>query len=497
MNPELPSSRNSRQSAGVQSIIKLLLAAVILVLVNFIGFKQYMRKDLSASQYYTLSAKTTDVLNKLDGPLHIYTFLNEANAVEVQQIDNLLEEYAHAQRKYLTYEKVDTAIDSKRAAELQQQLHFDGNDAVIVLQYKDHTPRFVKQADFYDYNPMTQQVAGFKGEQQLTGAILALVEGKSSRIYFTEGHGEHSIHDSNSAQGFGQLGGYLKDDNVEADTINLAEKGEVPADADAVVVAGPSIPFAPIEASALEKYLGNNGKLIIMVDPFVTTGLDGVLAKYGLRFDDDVVLRRGVEATGEVMTLPRAIIYEGGFSSQPITAKFAQANFGLIVPNARSITLPPPSAGAEPKTAFLLQSEPDAWGWMGKPDSAQFDVTALQYNKVTDLPGPLTIAAQYDGGPATNPLVTTTTYATRIVAVGSAKFLDNDALTPLSANFFTNSVDWLVKKDAVLNIAPKKPTEYGLEVSPISYRTLIWTTLGVIPLTALLLGIFTWLSRRK
>ncbi len=84
-----------------------------------------------------------------------------------------------------------------------------------------------------------------------------------------------------------------------------------------------------------------------------------------------------------------------------------------------------------------------------------------------------------------------------IVAVGASKFVENDVLDPVGSNFFTNAIDWLVKKDAVLDIAPKKPTEYGVSLNNISFNTLAWTSIGVIPGAALLFGVAVWLSRRK
>ena len=64
-------------------------------------------------------------------------------------------------------------------------------------------------------------------------------------------------------------------------------------------------------------------------------------------------LVRGMTAAGTQMTLPLAAIYQGGFSSHPITAKFAQANLQLLVYDARSITLPTYVQGQPPlKTQF-------------------------------------------------------------------------------------------------------------------------------------------------
>ncbi len=256
----------------------------------------------------------------------------------------------------------------KRAVDLQKQLHFENNDHLIILTYKDRSPRFVKQEDLFDTNQMTGQVGAFKGEQQLTAAILALVEGKASKVYFTEGHGEHSIHDLSNGAGYGTVAALLKNDNVEMGTINLGQKGEVPDDADAVIIAGPSVAFAPMEADALDHYLARNGKLLVLLDPFsqLGAGVDAVLQKYGLKYEDDLVLYRISTATGGQLTMPLAVIYQGGFAAQPITAKFAQANLQLIIQNARSITLPQPNTPPATKVEFLLQTDADAWGWISK-----------------------------------------------------------------------------------------------------------------------------------
>jgi ABC-type uncharacterized transport system involved in gliding motility auxiliary subunit len=125
------------------------------------------------------------------------------------------------------------------------------------------------------------------------------------------------------------------------------------------------------------------------------------------------------------------------------------------------------------------------------------DPKALSFNPATDIHGPLTIAAAYDGGMTTDPSTKATMFATRVVAVGASKFLENDTADTVGANFFTNCVDWLVKTNAYLDIAPKKPQQYGVYLNPISYRTVVWTAAFFVPGAALILGILTWFSRRK
>ena len=163
-----------------------------------------------------------------------------------------------------------------RAADLQKRLHFEATDFLIIFEYKGQS-RFIKQDDLYEINPMTGQVGAFKGEQKFTSTIASLIEGKTAKVYFTEGHGEHPLQDTNTAQGYGFAATSLKQDNVETANLNLASLSDVPADADAVVIAGPSISFSMVEIQALDKYLQNNGKLFILLDPYVTLGLDDLL----------------------------------------------------------------------------------------------------------------------------------------------------------------------------------------------------------------------------
>ena len=75
MKTDTPSARSSRNTASRQSIINLILAALILGMVNYVAFKHYTHKDLSQSQFYTLSPKTIDVLKNLGHDLQLNAWL--------------------------------------------------------------------------------------------------------------------------------------------------------------------------------------------------------------------------------------------------------------------------------------------------------------------------------------------------------------------------------------------------------------------------------------
>ena len=316
---------------------------------------------------------------------------------------------------------------------------------------------------------MTGQVGAFKGEQQFTAAIVGLVEGKASKVYFTEGHGEHSLQDVRPAAGYGLVGQSLKNENIETANLNLAAKGDVPADADAVVIAGPSITFSPIEADALDKYVANNGKLLVLLDPYVNLGLDNLLKKYGLNFDDDLVLYRAADRDRLADDHPPRRHLPGRFLHAPHHREICAGQSSAPDPG-RPLHHPPARDrhSLNPKTQFLLQTDADAWGWINKnAATAARSHSNSPSTRPPTSPGPLTIAAVYDGGttptqrprppcppPASSPSAPPNSWKT------------TRAMKRSAANFFTNCLDWLVKKDAVLDIAPKKPQDYGVSLNP-------------------------------
>ena len=128
----------------------------------------------------------------------------------------------------------------------------------------------------------------------------------------------------------------------------------------------------------------------------------------------------------------------------------------------------------------------------GRPDSN------CTYNKTTDIAGPLTIAAAYDGGTddrSRRPR--RTMFATRIVAVGASKFLENDSRRAGRRQFLHQLPRLAREKGRRARHRPEEAAAYGVSLYPMSYRTVVWTAAFFIPGAALALGIFTWFSRRK
>ena len=109
-------------------------------MINYVGFKHYNHKDLSQSQFYTLSPKTVDILNNLDSPSPSTPSLTSEMRDRRRKSPICSRNTSRPPAKTSIVEKIDPAYDITRAAELQKKLHFDGNDHLVIFEYKDRRP---------------------------------------------------------------------------------------------------------------------------------------------------------------------------------------------------------------------------------------------------------------------------------------------------------------------------------------------------------------------
>jgi ABC-type uncharacterized transport system involved in gliding motility auxiliary subunit len=59
-----------------------------------------------------------------------------------------------------------------------------------------------------------------------------------------------------------------------------------------LIVAGPKLELLPPEVAAIRAFLAAGGNALLMLDPFVRTGLEPLLREYGIVVDDDIVIAR-------------------------------------------------------------------------------------------------------------------------------------------------------------------------------------------------------------
>ncbi|CAB4242976.1 ABC transporter [Methylacidimicrobium sp. AP8] len=481
-----------RLQLRLNNALTIVLSIAILVMVNYLGYKYYYRQDFSKSGYYQLSEKTVHILRSLPEPVRVTVCLVNNSPLRTE-IDNLLRQYKYVAGDKLQLEYVDPALHLDRAEALAKRLKFDLRENVVIFEYRDRH-KFINDKDIVDYDMsgamfgQAPRIKAFKGEQQFTAAILSLIEGKLLKVYVTTGHGEREFGNMSAPGGYGEIDLRIRRENVETIPLDLGEFPSVPADADAVIVAGPKVPFRPAEAEAIAKYVEGKGKLILLQGAESVSGLEPLLAKYGMRLDNDRVIALGKLGgmTGEVLiTTALGTRYADHPSVRGLQG------LSLQMPDARSLSLVPGNANAS-KVVSLVQTPEAFWG---ETDPKEIAEQNPKRDAGADVPGPLTLAMLYDGGEVPGQGIHV--IGTRIVAIGSSAFLVNQYIDGVGVDFFLNVLNWMLKREMALGISPKAPQEFSLAIPQFQRQAANSFALGLIPLACALIGVGVFFARRK
>jgi ABC-type uncharacterized transport system involved in gliding motility auxiliary subunit len=458
---------------GSISIASVVVVVAILAAINYISSREHKRWDLTATGQFTLSPQTAKVLTALDAPLKLTVFARET---EFASFRDRLDQYAYVSKKVST-EYVDP--DKKPALARQLQIQAYGT---VAIEYKDRVERVVGSS-----------------EQDVTNGIIKVVTGKERTVYFTQGHGEKDTLGSERA-GYSGVVSQLARDNYKVERLPLAQQADVPADATAVVVAGPKTDLLQPEADALRAYLAKGGKLMLLLDPPgrvdgpALPNLTALAHEWGIDVGTDIVVdASGVgRLLGTDATVPVAVNYP----SHPIAQDM---DLLTAFPLARSLT--PVAAGVNGHVAQpFVQTSANSW--------AEKDIAGVLAGKVAldeakgDKPGPVVIGAAASAtvaaaAPAAKPGETEPTLESRVVVVGDSDFASNSAIgISGNGNLFLNAVNWLAQQENLIAIRPKDAGDSRLTMTANQQLRVVILALFVIPVAIFGSGVYAWWRRR-
>lgn len=476
----------SRTAIGSNVTVSIILGCLLAGLVNYLSYRHYKTFDLSATGTFTLSDKTRNLLHSLESPVRIF-MLFSGDSVGYTEVKGLLERYRDEGSGRVRLEVVDRFIERARAEALATEYQLASqDDAVIVRAGGNH--RVIPATDLFEIDkgpPFGDRIGAFNTEDRVTSAIASLISGKRKKIYFTQGHGEGDPA-SKEERGLSDLRDRIGRDNADVGTINLLMQPQLPQDTDAVVVAGPVSPFQPQELELLNGYVGRGGNLLLMLDPGKPHGLKNLLERMGVIARDEVVVwpARVAGVPVLVQTIPAET-----YGNHPIVSRFKKIN--LLFHNTLSFVRAPTSGKEGTRITELVFSPSSAWGETeGLSETARFD-------EGRDHRGPLCMAIAVDSGRVGNENVDLA--GARLVAVGCSGIFTNDGLlrSPLAADLARNAINWMVRQDQLIGIAPKQPRRNSYSLSVAQLATLGLLVGVVIPASILFVGAAAWFQRRS
>ncbi|MEM6820410.1 MAG: GldG family protein [Verrucomicrobiota bacterium] len=478
------------------------LALLILIFVgfNYIAEKRYFRKNLSASNYTKLTDLSKNVVSNLKEEVEITNYISPQDdpyaGLIINDVDKLLEEYVYHSGGKIEVLKVDPYIDFDLAQETSDKYKIALQENVVIIR-KGEQHRVLSYGELAEisggnpYGGAQPKVTSFNAEQMITSTIQGLAQDSKSVIYFLTGHGEYDPKsDERDKLGISLLASYIERQNAEVRKLNLIQAGQVPDDANMLVIAGPRTMLAPQEIEMLAAYVkpadNQTGRLMLFLDPKTKTGLENLLADYDVVFRDDVALTR-VMILGQLRLLGEAIVTDSHDHPAMEWLQGQKINMGLG--RCRSIEIKMSEETQAASKAVSLLSTPESyWGEIGEP-------TNESEQGEEDIPGPLTVAALIDEGSVSGGEVNLK--GDRIVAFGGAQFLTNQMLQGSQLDLFLNLMNWMLDKEESLGIAPKTAEEFNLSLDDKQKQILSGTIILLIPLSGLALGFFVWLRRRK
>jgi ABC-type uncharacterized transport system involved in gliding motility auxiliary subunit len=490
----MENSAPKRILVGMNVIIQIIAAIVICVVANVAIQRWHPRPaDLNHNDYYKLSDKTKQLLGSLKSDVEIILFFQPdsewAYVVRIKDdLEILLKEY-QSESKHVKVTFVDPNRDLAKAEKyLQDYKVTEANVTIVVHGNKNKTIRAADMVDFDRSNASpfgggSDRIKTFKGEQQLTSAIQNVLEEKQSKIYFLSGHGEGDPDEADPRTGYSVISSYMKKDNLLVEKLNFFTKQEIPKDCEVLIVCGPQQAFTDSELKAIRDYLSRDGRLMVLLDALKDdAGLIALLSEYGVKVGNDAVL-----VTTKYMGGQGVALFAPGYiyGEHPITDSLRKAEVSTILPAARTIDKSP----TKEKVTVLVQTPELAW--------AETDLVNLRQDKATldskdrKGPVPLGVAVEPDAAGSME------RQGMRIVVFGSSSFVKNQNLRGGNMDLFMNSVNWLIKRQQLLGIAPKTPQEFSLSLDVFQRRGILLTEVVGIPFAIGVVGVAVWLRRRK
>ncbi len=500
------SSRRLRQASTLGAGV--LLAAALLVLVNYFGWKYHLRADWTASEIYTLSEKSTNVLEALAADVEAVVYMDPTDEL-YRPVMELLSRYEAASPR-LTIREIDPARNPIEAQELVARYQIDALN-VIVFDGGGQQ-RIVEAGDLaeYDYSGMqfgeAPRLVSFNGEERFTSVLLELTESEKPKVLFTTGHGELELSDFSPA-GLSGVQDLLERDNFEVESWSSLGATEVPAGTRLIVVAGPTGNFVPPEVDLLEAFVSDGGRLLLLLDPtlspaggLVDTGLEPLLEQFGITLGRDIVVD---PANPLPFFGPETIVVER-YGAHPITRSLEQAGLPAILSLARSVRAEEQLDGY--RAVELIETSDAGWG-----ETDLDDLGAVELDD-DDVSGPVSLgvaleaiddppaADTVDDDLAEGDVDVTDAPASRerLVVIGDSTLATNAQLRNIgNVTLLSSALNWLAERDELVAIPPKTPESVRLTLTAAQIRKIFWFVVLGMPALVVAVGIAIHRRRRS
>jgi len=319
-------------------------------------------------------------------------------------------------------------------------------------------------------------------EGALYEAFYRLRNVRGGHITALRGDGEGDLSRSDDV-GYAGLSAALATEGYAVRSVIGGTMTAVPEGTDVLLTIAPRRRLPDTALSAVEEFLAAGGSLVALLEPGIDSGIEDVLALYGIESPDALVVDPGREADAA----PLAVLHvlSATYWDHPVCRQL-DANRMTYFPGTRAFTLRKPRV--EDELERIVDSSGYAWL---DPDTDILDGHAgrLERGERKASYEPLVVSGRYRRGAGD----------TRIVAFGDADFASNAHLRTLyNLDLILNAVHWAAANEPEITLRPKnRPTPVQF---PLPLTNTLQTLYGVgllVPELLLIVGGIVWLRGRR
>lgn len=462
---------------GVFSVGMIVAAFAVAVVLNL-----FVRElpssitsiDATSTKLFSLTTDTKEYVKMLEKDIQIYVLADEDSA------DTTLAE---------TLERYDDLSDcisvsyvSPMTNPLFYQTYTDAapttNSLIVVSAERS---RVIDYSDIYeysyDYYSYSSTLEGYDAEGQITSAIqyVSMDSSELPVIYEVEGHGEAAL-----SGGFTES---VEKANITLQSLTLLTVDEVPEDAQAVIINGPTSDFSEDDAKKIISYIEKGGSVIVNFDFQYQNleNLSSILAAYGMSRVEGIVMENDanyIYGGTPYYTLPQV---ESTTYTSSVTGKY------IFAPYSEAIAYGEDTDEIIYKPMLMTSSDA-----VSKVNTENVTTSELEEG---DIEGPFALAVAME---CTSSDGTTGT----LVATGSVQLFTDNADQVVSGNnsaMFTDMISAVTDTEELsLSVIPVKEYTLSSITVPAAKGLLIGVSIMIlVPILMLISGIVIWAARRK
>lgn len=473
LRPRRAKSEVSRRDWQTLCVFYALIIGALFVYVglNMAVMLAPWRWDVTKAKQHTLSAQTKQVIASLTAAVEVSALYT---GIPPKYLEDLFKEVTRVSGGKIKTEIIDPVAQIGSAAQFGNII--DAKEHKVIVQ----SGKERRDIDF------TQQPLS---EEQLVNAFVRVSRPRRQMCFIT-GHGERSLTVQGS-QGLSKLASLMAATNIYAREVMLGTEKSVPADCDAIVIAGPLQEMTSEEEAMLQAYLLAGGDALILVENVVVTTPDKPLTEeeklqnpscnrllepWALKVNDDIVVDLASHAGDDVGSpATRNYIPHKAITSGLDYSFFIRPRSLTVLEGHRpSIRLAP---------VVLTASDEQSWAETNR-------TLEIVFNRGIDTPGPIPLAyviAEEKTG--------TDTSDTRMIVFTDVDFLSNVYIDKYSnAQLALNAINWISELDYQALVDQKEIKVERLDLVSKQKRA-VAAILFLMPVFIICGGLIVWHSR--